>query len=136
MPLQPILARALFEKWGLDFIGPINPPTQRANAKYILVATDFVTKWTKAKLMRQCDTRSTARFLYKVIIVHFHCSLEIVSDQESSFLNQTIKYPTSEFLIQYKKSSPYYPRAYGQVESTNKILKITLTKICNVGQTD
>ena len=27
MPLVPILALAPFEKWGLDFVGPIAPPT-------------------------------------------------------------------------------------------------------------
>jgi hypothetical protein len=26
MPLQPVLPNFQFSKWGLDFIGPINPP--------------------------------------------------------------------------------------------------------------
>lgn len=28
IPLHPQLSIELFEKWGLDFIGPISPPSQ------------------------------------------------------------------------------------------------------------
>ena len=40
MPLQPQILIEPFEKWALDFIGPINPPSQ--GKKYILVCTDYV----------------------------------------------------------------------------------------------
>lgn len=38
MPLTPILALASFEKWGIDFVGPINPPSRHGRHRYILVA--------------------------------------------------------------------------------------------------
>ena len=43
MPLHPQLSIEPFEKWGLDFIGPINPPSK--NKEHILVCIDYVTKW-------------------------------------------------------------------------------------------
>ena len=46
MPLQPVLPNFTFSKWGLDFIGPINPPSS-AGQVFILTSTDCFTKWTE-----------------------------------------------------------------------------------------
>jgi len=48
MPLVPILAQALFEKWGIDFVDPIVPTSRHGQKRYILIATNYVTKWAKA----------------------------------------------------------------------------------------
>ena len=40
------------------------------------------------------------------------------------------------FMILHRKSTPYYPRANGQAESTNKILIAILTKAVGVKRTD
>ena len=43
-----------FEKWDLDFVGPISPMSRKK--KHILVCTDYVTKWVEAKdLFRAID---------------------------------------------------------------------------------
>jgi hypothetical protein len=46
MPLQPVLPDFPFSKWGLEFIGPINPPSSAGHI-FILTPTDYFTKWTK-----------------------------------------------------------------------------------------
>ena len=45
MPLQPQIVVAPFDKWGINFLGPIEPPSARKS--YILVCTNYVTKWEK-----------------------------------------------------------------------------------------
>lgn len=42
LPLQPIISYEPFDKWGMDFIGPIDPLSNQKN--YILVYTDYLTK--------------------------------------------------------------------------------------------
>ena len=49
MPLQPQVLVEPFEKWALDFVGPIDPPSQ--GRRYILVCIDYVTKWLEAKTL-------------------------------------------------------------------------------------
>jgi hypothetical protein len=46
MPLRPVLPDFPFSKWGLDFIGPINPPSSTRKF-FILTATDYFTKWNE-----------------------------------------------------------------------------------------
>ena len=55
MLLNPILAQVPFEKWGIDFIEPIKPPSRYGKKQYILVATDSVTKWAKALATKTYD---------------------------------------------------------------------------------
>ena len=42
MPLQPQMALQAFEKWAIDFVGPINPLGKKTGARYIITATDYV----------------------------------------------------------------------------------------------
>ena len=46
MPLQPVLLDFPFSKWGLDFIGPIKPPSS-AGQVFILTTTYYFTKWVE-----------------------------------------------------------------------------------------
>ena len=43
MPLHPILAMQPFEKWGIDFVGPISPAAKHTQARYVLIATCYHT---------------------------------------------------------------------------------------------
>ncbi|MCO5563211.1 hypothetical protein L7F22_016848 [Adiantum nelumboides] len=112
-------ARA-FAKWGIDFVGPIQPPAYRSQAQYIIVAIDYLTKWTNAKVMRKNDARTTAAFLYENVFTKYGLPIEIVSDRETHFLNEVIEYLLSEFMVIHNKSVPYHPQANGQAEHTIK----------------
>ena len=82
---MPILPLAPFEKWGIDFVGPIQPAKRHGKNRYILVATEYATKWVEAVALKRNDAKVTARFLFENIITRFGCPLELVSDRAHIF---------------------------------------------------
>lgn len=80
----------VFAKWGIDFVGPIAPPTYRSHVEYIIVATDYLTKWVEAKSTQRNDAQTTAQFLYENIFTRYGLPIEIVSDRGTHFINKVI----------------------------------------------
>ena len=136
MPLHPVLPHAPFEIWGIDYVGPIKPAAKGSQARYIVVATDYLTKWVEAKVVRKFDAKSTTKFIYENIITRFGCPMEIVLYWGTHFINEVISELLKTFLVVHRRSTPYYPRGNGQAESTNKVLSSILTKICDVKKND
>ena len=136
MPIYPIIPLQPFAKWRLDFVGPIKPKSHQTRCEYIIVATDYFTKWPEAKALRGNTSLEVAKFIYQNIMTRFGCPVEIVSDQGKHFLNNVMKELTSKHLIIHKKSSVYHPQCNGQAESTNKILVKTLKKIVQTNKRD
>jgi hypothetical protein len=118
MPLHPILAQVSFEKWSIDFVGPIKPPSRNGRKRNILVATEYVTKRAEAIATKNDDADIVARFLYENIITQFGCPKELVSDRGIHFINSTIEKLLSKYMIKQCKSIPYHPRANKQMEKT------------------
>ncbi|MCO5563733.1 hypothetical protein L7F22_017380 [Adiantum nelumboides] len=131
-----ILQEAHMGVAGGHFSGPISHAACNTQSRYIIVATDYVTKWAEAKASRKADAITTAKFLFENIIARFGCPFEIVSDNGTHFINEVIKELTSNFMISHHKSTPYYPQANGQAESTNKTLISVLTKTVEAHRTD
>ena len=53
MPVCPLMGSKAFAKWGIDFVGPIDPPFYKTQLQYIIVAIiDYLIKWIEAKETR------------------------------------------------------------------------------------
>ena len=120
MALQPQVMIKPFEKWAIYFVGPISSMYRKK--KYILVCTDYVTKWVEAKDLFQARKKYVVEFIYEEIFTQFGVLRGIVTDQGPQFTSKLMKELTTKYGIEHCKYSPYQPQANHQIESTNRVL--------------
>ena len=125
--LHPITVEKPFERIGIDFMGPL--PRSRKGNKYILVITDYLTKWTEAKAMREATAEKVVKYLYRDIICRHGCPKIILSDRGSHFNNKMMEGLCGKFEIKHHMSSPYHPQTNGLTERFNRTLSEALAKI-------
>lgn len=104
--------------------------------KYIMVYTDYVTKWAEAKALYQANEQSVVDFMFEEIFTRFGVPREIVTDQGTQFISKLVRSITQQYQIRHRTSSPYHPKSNGQVESTNKVIEAILTKTIQVSHID
>ena len=97
MPLKPQVTLQAFEKWAIDFIGPINPTGKRTGARYIITVTDYLATWAKAAPVKDYSVDTAAQFIFENILTRLGCPRILMSDQGTHFLNQTIQLLIEEF---------------------------------------
>ena len=109
MPLHPLMGARAFAKWGIDFIGLVDPPAYKMQAQYIIVAIDYLTKWIEVRETRKNNVQKIAKFLYEEIFMRYGLPIELVSDRGTYFLNDVIASLLDEFMVICNKSAPYHP---------------------------
>jgi transposase InsO family protein len=117
-------------------VGPINPQGKCTRERYIISVTEYLSRWTEARVVKDCSETIAACFIFDDIITRFGCPKILMSDQGTHFINNIVEALTEEFLVHHQKSTPYQPQENGIVESFNKTLETSLTKNCSVNRDD
>ena len=126
-PLHPIQVGRAFERIGIDLVGPL--PITKQNNRYIIVATDYLTRWPEARAVPDAGANTLAQFIFEEIICRHGTPKIILSDQGRNFISETIRVLCEKFLIRHKFSSPYHPQTNGMVERLNRTLCESLAKV-------
>eukprot|EP00253_Pinus_taeda_P014947 PITA_14947 len=111
-------------------------PTIHQDKQYIIVCTDYLTKWAKTKAIKAAIEEKVAEFLREDIFYKFGYPKELVIDQGSQFTSNLIEDLLTHHKIKQKTSIPYHPQANGQVEVTNRALEGILTKVVSSNRKD
>jgi transposase InsO family protein len=113
----------------LDFIGQIHPSSSKGH-RFMLVATDYFTKWTEVVTLKNMTHKEVVEFITKHIIHRFGIPQTLTTDQDTSFVSSQVREFIESYKIRLLNSSPYYAQANGQAKSSNKtLIKLIKKKI-------
>ncbi|XP_063948038.1 uncharacterized protein LOC135152135 [Daucus carota subsp. sativus] len=115
-----------FMKWGMDIVGKM--PTAPGQKVFMLAMTDYFSKWIEAEAFRQVTSKEVISFIKRNILCKFGVPSEIVCDNGSQFISDKTEAFCKKYNINLLKSTPSYPQANGQAESSNKIIINNLKK--------
>lgn len=128
LPMQPIIKPWPFRGWAMDFIGMIHPASSKHH-NFIIVATDFFSKWVEAKPLKNVTADKVVKFIYQNLICRFGILECIVTDRGVSFMSIEVVNKMNELGIKWLHSTPYYAQSNGQAEASNKIIINILRKM-------
>jgi len=109
----------------LDFFGPFYPPSNQK--AYILVATDYVTKWVEIVDLPRATEEAVINFLFGPF-VWYGLPQEVIIDGGGKFIGHKIIATLKNHHIKHKVTSLYHLQANEQVERTNKVIEAIQTK--------
>jgi transposase InsO family protein len=125
--MNPIIKPCPFRGWGIDLISQIFLPSSKGH-KFILVATDYITKWVEAISLRIVTSKNMVDFVKEHIIYCFGIPQTITTDQGTMFTSEEFRDFAAIMGIKLLNSSPYYAQANGQAEASNQILTKLIKK--------
>jgi hypothetical protein len=127
--LHPIIKACPFHGWALDFVGQIHPSSSKGHP-FILVTTDYFTKWTEAVPLKNMTHREVVHFILEHIVHRLGIPQTSTMDQGSLFMSHQVHEFAESLKIKLLNYLPYYAQANGQAESSNKtLIKLIKKKI-------
>jgi hypothetical protein len=133
-PLHPIKVGQPFDRIGMDIVGPL-PKTRQGN-QYIVVATEYLTKWPEARALPNAKAISVVSFFYEDIICRHGCPKVLLTDQGTHFVNEMLNSLCEQLGVRHQLSTTYHPQTNGLVERFNRTLCEMLAKYSNEHQDD
>ena len=133
-PLVQQLSGAPLERLAIDLVGPL-PRTPR-NAAYILVCSDYFTKFTEAYPLTSKNTQEVAEKLVTEWFCRYGVPRQLHSDQGKEFTSKVITDICQCLNIDKTRTTPYRPSSDGLVERNNRTLQQMLKAFVNQNRTD
>ncbi len=131
--LNPLdLTTKPFEVIGMDFLGPIQPHSLRGN-NYLLVITDYFTKWIEFIALPTFSALVTCRALMDRIILRHSPPRAIITDRGSNLTSALFAALYKALNVKHMKIKAYHPQTNGQTERFNKTVTEMIRKYIENG---
>ena len=110
----------------MDIVGPL--PKTSAGHQYILVVSDYATRFPEAFPLRRFTAAVVAEKLLELFTRH-GIPKEILTDQGTNFMSCLLKELYKMLGVKSIRTTPYHPQTDGLVERFNQTLKQMLRKV-------
>ena len=94
----------------MDLIEKICSTSSKGD-NFILVATDYFTKWGEAIPLKKAEQKDVIQFIKEHIIHRFGIPQSITTDQSTMFTRDEMTYFAKDYDIQLIRSTPFYAQA-------------------------
>ena len=133
VPFLHLPVRGPFDIVGMDILSL--PETPRGN-RYVIVFTDYFTKWVEAAALTRQTAREIARVFLTEVVARHGTPYRILSDRGANFMSDLMKAVARGLGIAKMATASYHPQANGQVERFNKVICDILSHYVSQGKTD
>ena len=110
----------------MNIVGPLLRAS--GNNKFVILTTDYFTKWVEAKTYVSITQDDVVRFVWQNIICRFGIPKAIETANETLVDNRRFRNCCTEKGITLQFSSKNYPQGNGQLEKTNRTIFYCLKK--------
>ena len=118
--LENMKAGYPLEIMAMDIVGPL--PTSKTGNKYILVISDYFTKWAEAIGIPNQEAITVATKLVDHVFCRLSIPTQLHSDMGAQFESQLIKDISALLGIKKTHTTPYHPQSDGLVERLNRTI--------------
>jgi hypothetical protein len=133
--LQPIEQPVgVMDLLGLDFIGPV-PMSSQGN-QYILVCTDYLSKYCITEATKDCTATTAARFLVEKVILQYGVPKELITDQGTHFMAKVFEAVALRCGVHHITATTYHPQTNGLTERLNATIANSIGPYVNQQQSD
>ena len=119
-PMQVVRSGYPMEKIAVDILGEL-PMTENGN-KYILVISDYFTKWIESFAMPNMEARTCAKILVQEVVSRLGIPNRIHTDQGRQFESNLFAEMCALLQIEKTRTTAYHPQSDGMVERFNRTL--------------
>ena len=107
-------------------MGPFSKVVE--NKKYLMVGTNYFTKWVKAEPLANIRDVDEKKFVWKNIVTRFGVPHALISNNGLQFDSKMFRKYCGELGITNRYSTSAYPQGNGQAKAVNKVIVSGLKK--------
>ena len=97
-------------------------PKAAGYKRYLLISTDYFTKWVETEPLANIIDVDVKRFVWKNIVTWFRVPHSLISDNGLQFDSKAFRKYYCELGITNRYSTLAYPQGNGQAEAVNKVI--------------